>query len=77
MAKYTAERTQEIGITALGILQETESLMTIAEIQKESILLAGVTPQKISRELNKYAEMGTLFKTKKDGRVAYAIYLHS
>lgn len=70
-AKYTKEKSAEIAVEAFSILADSKTAMTLAEIQSASLVLAGTTTQKISRELSKYVELGMLRKEQKNGRVAY------
>lgn len=72
-SKYSKERSQEISIEALEAIRASETPLTLAEIQNAAIALVGATPQKISRCLAPYIEMGLLKKTKKDGKMAYAV----
>lgn len=71
VAKYSRERSAEIALEAFSILADRKTAMTLAEIQSASLVLAGTTTQKISRELSKYVELGMLHKEQKNGRVAY------
>lgn len=70
-SKYSKERSQEISIEALEAIRASETPLTLSEIQNAAMALVGATPQKISRCLAPYVEMGLLKKTKKNGRVAY------
>lgn len=71
-SKYSKERSQEISIEALETIRTSETPLTLTEIQNAAMALIGATPQKISRCLAPYVEMGLLKKTKKDGKVAYS-----
>lgn len=70
-SKYSKERSQQISVEAFSIVAESKTALTLTEIQNSSMVLAGTTPQKISRSLAPYVEMGMIGKTQKDGRVAY------
>lgn len=72
-AKYSKEYSAEIATTAFAVLDEAKTSLTIPEIQAGDITLVGVTPQKISRELSKYVEMGLLVKGKRNGKVTYEV----
>lgn len=73
-AKYTKERSVEIRLAALGVLQDAGRPLTISEICASDISLTYQTTQKMSRELAELVEAGLVKKTKSKskGRMVYA-----
>lgn len=73
-SKYTKLQTQEMTMTALDILNESPTALTISEICVQSPLLIGQTTQKMARCLNDLVEMGAIEKAKsKSGRMLYGV----
>lgn len=73
-SKYTKLQTQEMTMTALDILNESPTALTISEICAQSPLLINQTSQKMARCLNDLVEMGAIEKTKnKSGRMLYEV----
>ena len=73
-AKYSVEQTQEIMMRAFGVLCDSETPMTIEEIQQADLFLVSTTAQKMARVLNELVEKGVVAKTKskaKGGRMVY------
>lgn len=73
-AKYTKERSTEIRLTALGVLQDAGKPLTISEICAADLSLTYQTTQKMARELSSLIEAGLVKKTKSKnkGRMVYA-----
>lgn len=73
-AKYTKERSAEIRLTALGVLQDAGRPLTISEICAADLSLTYQTTQKMARELSSLVEAGLVKKTKSKskGRMVYA-----
>lgn len=73
-AKYTKERSAEIRLTALGVLQDAGKPLTISEICAADLSLTYQTTQKMARELSSLIEAGLVKKTKSKnkGRMVYA-----
>lgn len=73
-AKYTKERSAEIRLTALGVLQDAGKPLTISEICAADMTLTYQTTQKMARELSSLVEAGLVKKTKSKskGRMVYA-----
>lgn len=73
-AKYTKERSAEICLTALGVLQDAGKPLTISEICAADLSLTYQTTQKMARELSSLIEAGLVKKTKSKskGRMVYA-----
>lgn len=73
-AKYTKERSAEIRLTALGVLQDAGKPLTISEICAADLSLTYQTTQKMARELSSLVEAGLVKKTKSKskGRMVYA-----
>lgn len=73
-AKYSKERSAEIRLTALGVLQDAGTALTISEICAGDLTLTYLTPQKMARELGDLIEAGLVKKTKSKskGRMVYA-----
>lgn len=71
--KYTAEQDGQYKVEVLSILADKDCGISIAEIQAESIVLTGVTSQKIARILNNLVEMGLVQKaqSRATGRMKY------
>lgn len=70
--KYTVEQSQEIMMRAFGALCDSETPMTIDEIQHSDLFLVSTTAQKMARVLNELVEKGVVAKTKsKGGRMVY------
>ena len=72
--KYSVEQTQEIMMRAFGALCDSETPMTIEEIQQADLFLVSTTTQKMARVLNELAETGVVAKTTskaKGGRMVY------
>ena len=72
--KYSVEQTQEIMMRAFGALCDSETPMTIDEIQQADLFLVSTTAQKMARVLNELVEKGVIAKTKskaKGGRMVY------
>ena len=57
-AKYTKERSAEIRLTALGVLQDAGKPLTISEICAADLSLTYQTTQKMARELSSLVEAG-------------------
>ena len=73
-SKYTKLQTQEMTMTALDILNDSPTALTISEICAQSPLLVNQTTQKMARCLNDLVEMGDIDKTKsKSGRMLYGV----
>lgn len=73
-AKYSVEQTQEIMMRVFGALCDSETPMTIEEIQQADLFLISTTAQKMARVLNELVEKGVVAKTKskvKGGRMVY------
>lgn len=73
-SKYSLEQTQEIMMRAFGALCDSETPMTIEEIQQADLSLVSTTTQKMARVLNELVEKGVVVKTKskaKGGRMIY------
>ena len=73
-SKYSLEQTQEIMMRAFGVLCDSETPMTIEEIQQADLFLVSTTAQKMARVLNELVEKGVVAKTKakaKGGRMVY------
>lgn len=72
--KYTKERSAEIRLTALGVLQDAGKPLTISEICAADLSLTYQTTQKMARELSSLIEAGLVKKTKSKnkGRMVYA-----
>ena len=73
-AKYTKERSVEIRLAALGVLQDAGKPLTISEICAADMTLTYQTTQKMARELADLVEAGLVKKTKSKskGRMVYA-----
>ena len=73
-AKYTKERSVEIRLGALGVLQDAGRPLTISEICAADMTLTYQTTQKMARELADLVEAGLVKKTKSKskGRMVYA-----
>lgn len=73
-AKYTKERSVEIRLAALGVLQDAGCPLTISEICAADMTLTYQTTQKMARELGDLVEAGLVKKTKSKskGRMVYA-----
>lgn len=73
-AKYTKEKSAEIRLTALGVLQDAGKPLTISEICAADLSLTYQTTQKMARELSSLVEAGLVKKTKSKskGRMVYA-----
>lgn len=73
-AKYTKERSAEIRLTTLGVLQDAGKPLTISEICAADLSLTYQTTQKMARELSSLVEAGLVKKTKSKskGRMVYA-----
>ena len=73
-AKYTREKSAEIRLTALGVLQDAGRPLTISEICASDMSLTYQTTQKMARELAELVEAGLVKKTKSKskGRMVYA-----
>lgn len=69
--KYTPEKSAEIAVCAFTVLDEAKTALTLDEIKARDLTLVSVSPQKLSRELTKYTDIGLLHKTKKGTRIAY------
>ena len=72
--KYSVEQTQEIMTRAFSALCDSETPMTIEEIQQADLFLVSITTQKMARVLNELVEKGVVVKTKaklKGGRMVY------
>ena len=72
--KYSVEQTQEIMMRAFGALCDSETPMTIEEIQQADLFLVSTAAQKMARVLNELVEKGVVAKTKaksKGGRMVY------
>ena len=72
--KHTVEQSQEIMMRAFGTLCDSDTPMTIEEIQKADLFLVSTTAQKMARVLNELVEKGVIVKTKskaKGGRMIY------
>lgn len=74
-AKYTIERTQEIMMRALGVVCDSSTPLTIADIQKNDLILVDVTSQKIARVLNELVERGIVVKTKSKSHGGRMVYM--
>ena len=72
--KYTREKSAEIRLTALGVLQDAGRPLTISEICAADMTLTYQTTQKMARELGDLVEAGLVMKTqsKSKGRMVYA-----
>lgn len=62
--KYTRERSIEIRLAALGVLQDADRPLTISEICAADMSLTYQTTQKMARELADLVEAGLVRKTK-------------
>lgn len=62
--KYTKERSVEIRLAALGVLQDADRPLTISEICAADMSLTYQTTQKMARELADLVEAGLVKKTK-------------
>lgn len=73
-AKYSKEKSAEIRLTALGVLQDAGRPLTISEICTADMSLTYQTTQKMARELASLVEGGLVVKTKSKnkGRMVYA-----
>lgn len=73
-AKYSKERSAEIRLTALGVLQDAGRPLTISEICAADMSLTYQTTQKMARELGSLVEAGFVKKTKSKSknRMVYA-----
>ena len=73
-AKYTKERSVEIRLAALGVLQDAGRPLTISEICAPDMTLTYQTTQKMARALADLVEAGLVKKTKSKskGRMVYA-----
>ena len=75
-SQYSAELNAQIKTNLLMTLEEaTETdIPTTDWLQRNNIILSGITPQKLSRSLNELWEMGLVKKGKtKAGRMAYRL----
>lgn len=71
--KYTPAQDGQYKMEVLAILAEKDYGISISDIQSESIILTGVTSQKIARILNSLVEMGLVAKaqSRATGRMKY------
>lgn len=71
--KYTPAQDGQYKMEVLAILAEKDNGITISDIQSESIVLTGVSSQKIARILNSLVEMDLVAKAKSraTGRMKY------
>lgn len=71
--KFSAAKEGEFRMRALDVLSNSENAMTIEEIQKEDMILRGLSSQKLSRVLGYLVEMGFVRKAKSKtlGRMVY------
>lgn len=70
--KYSPERTQEISVAAMLVLDEAEEALTGEQIRQSDLTLTNVTTQKLARVLGELAEKGFIKKTKgRDGKMRY------
>lgn len=75
-SQFSAETNAMIKVELMSTLQMATSadMPTTDWIQRNSIPLAGFTPQKLSRSLNELQEMGIVVKGKnRSGRMVYRL----
>jgi len=75
-SQYSAELNAQIKTNLLMTLEDaTEAdLPTTDWLQRNNIILSGITPQKMARSLNELWEMGLVVKGKnKNGRMVYRL----
>ena len=73
--KYSVEQTQEIMMRAFGALCDSETPMTIEEIQQADLFLVSTTTQKMARVLNELVEKGVVVKTKAKSKGGHMVYM--
>ena len=73
--KYSVEQTQEIMMRALGALCDSETPMTIEEIQQADLFLVSTTAQKMARVFNELVEKSVVAKTKSKAKGDRMVYM--